>query len=180
MTTVSAIKKKSDIKKIEKYFADNNKRDLLMFVFGINTGLRISDILKLNISDVKNKQDLCIKEQKTGKFKNFPLNSKLIRLIDEYTQNTEGCVPLFMTKYGNRLDRIEAYKILNKACKINDVNVNIGTHTLRKTFGYHFYKKYKDIVLLQKIFNHSTPNVTLRYIGIEEDEIFEKYLKFIL
>ena len=64
MTTVGAIKKKSDIKKIEKYLANNSARDLLMFDFGINTGLRISDILKLNIEDVKNRQNICIKEQK--------------------------------------------------------------------------------------------------------------------
>ena len=45
---------------------------------------------------------------------------------------------------------------------------------------YHHYQKFKDVVLLQKIFNHSTPEVTLRYIGIEEDEIFESYENFIL
>jgi len=48
---------------------------------------------------------------------------------------------------------------------------SIGTHTLRKTFGYHFYQKYKDIALLQELFNHSAPSVTLRYIGINQDMI---------
>ncbi|WP_342668518.1 tyrosine-type recombinase/integrase [Cytobacillus solani] len=45
----------------------------------------------------------------------------------------------------------------------------IGTHTLRKTFGYHFYQKYKDVAVLQQIFNHSSPAVTMRYIGINQD-----------
>ena len=108
------------------------------------------------------------------------MNPKLKKLIAEYTKDIDRDLPLFMTKYGNRLDRIEAYKILNRACKVSGISINIGTHTLRKTFGYHFYKKYKDIVLLQKIFNHSTPNVTLRYIGIEEDEIYKRYMEFVL
>lgn len=61
-----------------------------------------------------------------------------------------------------------AYKILKKAA--NEIGlVDIGTHTMRKTFGYHFYQKTKDIVLLQKIFNHSSPDVTKRYIGMDQD-----------
>ena len=54
----------------------------------------------------------------------------------------------------------------------------IGTHTLRKTFGYHFYKRNKDVAMLQKLFNHSSPSITLRYIGIEQDEIDEAYEDF--
>ena len=56
----------------------------------------------------------------------------------------------------------------------------MGTHTLRKTFGYHYYKKFKDIAMLQKIFNHSNPALTLNYIGIEQDKIDESYKNFIL
>lgn len=56
----------------------------------------------------------------------------------------------------------------------------IGTHTLRKTFGYHHYEKFKDVVMLQKIFNHSSTEITLRYIGIEQDEIDESYVNFVL
>lgn len=78
------------------------------------------------------------------------------------------------------MDRITAYRIINKACKIAKIEGNIGTHTLRKTFGYFYFKKYNNILMLQKIFNHSTPNVTLRYIGIEEDEIYMSYRKFVL
>jgi len=55
---------------------------------------------------------------------------------------------------------------------------SIGTHTLRKTFGYHFYQKYKDIALLQELFNHSAPSVTLRYIGINQDMIDDAMKEF--
>ena len=61
-----------------------------------------------------------------------------------------------------------------------DLPEKVGTHTMRKTFGYHHYKKFKDIAILQKIFNHSSPQVTLRYIGIEQDQIDESYTNFIL
>ncbi|MBP5615545.1 MAG: tyrosine-type recombinase/integrase, partial [Alphaproteobacteria bacterium] len=60
------------------------------------------------------------------------------------------------------------------------INGNFGTHTLRKTFGYHFYRQFNDIVMLQKILNHSHPAITLRYIGIEQDEINNSYHQFVL
>ena len=70
--------------------------------------------------------------------------------------------------------------MLNKAAQAIGVKERIGIDTLRKTFGYRHYKKYNDIVLLQKIFNHSSPSVTLRYIGIEQDTIDESYMNFYL
>lgn len=78
------------------------------------------------------------------------------------------------------MDRFGAYYILKKACKDAGLQEKIGTHTMRKTFGYHHYKKFKDVAMLQKIFNHSSPIITLRYIGIEQDQIDESYNNFIL
>ena len=85
-----------------------------------------------------------------------------------------------MTIYNNRLGRSAAYRIINGACRVVGIKENIGTHTLRKTFGYHHYRKFKDIALLQKIFNHYSPSVTLRYIGIDQEEINKSYMNFIL
>lgn len=180
MGIVEPIRKISEIKKLERYFQENSFRNLLLFDFGINSGLRISDLLSLNISDVRNKNYVKIREQKTGKQKKILLNAKIRLMLKEYTKNKLKNEPLFATKYGNRLDRISAYKILNRACKETQLELIVGTHTLRKTFGYHHYKKFKDIVLLQKILNHSNSNITLRYIGIEQDEIDKSYKNFIL
>ena len=72
------------------------------------------------------------------------------------------------------------YKIIRNACKKSGIEQCVGTHTLRKTFGYHFYKKFKDIALLQKIFNHTSPAVTLRCIGIEEEQVYKSYIQFAL
>ena len=170
MNVVQPIKKLEDIQKIKKYLA-KKPRDTLLFSFGINTGLRISDILSLDVGDVKGRDYIEIREKKTNKYKKFPLNRFLKEEIDVFVECLPSEQPLFYTQKHCRLDRAQAYRILNKAAQAVGVKERIGTHTLRKTFGYHHYKKYNDIVPLQKIFNHSSPSVTLRYIGIEQDTI---------
>ena len=152
-----------------------NKRDLLLFTLGINCGLRISDIISLNIGDVMDKSYITLIEKKTGKFKKIPINSKLKVMLEEYISGKEPDEPLFQSVFQNRLDRFRAYHIIKDACRSAGLDERIGTHTLRKTFGYHHYKQFNDIALLQKIFNHSSPQITLRYIGIDQDRIDESY-----
>lgn len=180
MTTVEPIRSLKKIRKVEQFLAQQSYRDLLLFTFGINSGLRISDILKLDVKDVKNKSYIQIKETKTNKFKKFPINTKLKNMIAAYTKNKEPNEPLFLTVYNNRMNRFTAYKIITFACKKVNIEENIGTHSLRKTFGYHFYKKFKDIAMLQKILNHTSQDVTMRYIGIEQEEIYKNYKNFTL
>ncbi len=181
MSTVEPIRDVKKIKEIEKILLSQNFRNYVLFKFGINCGLRISDILALNIEDVKNKDVILLTEIKTKKNRKIPINTELKNMLNKYTKNKAEKAPLFKSLNSNkRLDRINAYRIINKACKLAIIEGNTGTHTLRKTFGYHFYKKFKDIVLLQRIFNHSSPAITLRYIGITEDEIFERYACFTL
>ena len=179
MNVVQPIKKIEDIQKIKKYLAKKS-RDALLFSFGINTGLRISDILSLDVRDVKGRDYIEIREKKTNKYKKFPLNRFLKEEIEEFVKDKPPEHPLFYTQKHCRLDRAQAYRILNKAAHAARITEKIGTHTLRKTFGYHHYNKYNDIVLLQKIVNHSSPSVTLRYIGIEQEDIDEVYRNFYL
>ena len=180
MTTVEPIRIKKDIEKVEKLLAKQSKRDLLLFNIGTNCGLRISDILRLNVGDVRNKAYIQIVEKKTGKFKKFPINAKLKPLIDEFVQGRRDKEPLFLSLWKHRLDRSTAYYMIKDACKRAGLEEKIGTHSLRKTFGYHHYKQFKDIVILQKIFNHSSPQITMRYIGIEQDQIDDSYNNFVL
>ena len=179
MTTVEPIRSISNIRKVEKILS-KKPRDLLMFTIGTNCGLRISDIVALNIGDVRGKTHIQIIEKKTGKFKKFPINSKLKPMFDEYTEGKHSDEALFKTIFNNRVDRFAAYHIIKDACKAAGLEEKVGTHTMRKTFGYHHYKKFKDVAMLQKIFNHSNPVITLRYIGIEQDQIDESYTHFIL
>ena len=180
MTTVEPIRSKKDIEKVEKLLAKQSKRDLLLFNIGTNCGLRISDILRLNVGDVRNKAYIQIVEKKTGKFKKFPINAKLKPLIDEFVKGRRDKEPLFLSHWKHRLDRSTAYYMIKDACKRAGLEEKIGTHSLRKTFGYHHYKQFKDIVILQKIFNHSSPQITMRYIGIEQDQSDDSYNNFVL
>ncbi len=180
MATVEPIRNKKDIQKVEKILVKQGARELLLFVIGTNCGLRISDILNLNVSDVRNKSHIQITEKKTGKFKKFPINAKLKPLLEEFIKGRKNNEPLFLSHWGHRLDRVTAYYIIRNACEKAKLQEKIGTHSMRKSFGYHHYQQFKDVVILQKIFNHSSPQITLRYIGIEQDEIDYSYNNFIL
>lgn len=180
MGTVEPIRNKEDIKKVETILAQQSERNLLFFTIGTNCGLRISDILALNVGDVKGQSHIQLTETKTGKFKKLLINKKLKPMIEKYTKDKNIDDPLFMTIFKNRLERYAAYYIVKNACKEAGLDEKVGTHTMRKSFGYHHYKKFKDIAMLQKIFNHSSPQITLRYIGIEQDELDESYAQFIL
>ncbi len=175
-----------DLKKIEtikKLLKLKNQRDFCLFVLGINSGLRISDLLKLKISDVlendKIKDRIRLREKKTNKFKDFPLSNKTKTALKDYlkTRNYTENEPLFLSRMNKGfLSRQQAYKIINDVAKEVGIKEKIGTHTLRKTFGYHAYNNGYDITLIQKLFNHSSPSVTLRYIGITQDEMDDVYL----
>ena len=180
MNVVEPIRDKRRIKRVERILAKRNQRDLLLFVMGTNTGLRVSDILALNVEDVRDKDFIDIIEKKTGKRKRFPINEKIKTIIQGYTINKKLDEPLFKTRYRNRMERTYAYKLVRYACHKVGIQGQIGTHTMRKTFGYHHYHKFKDVALLQKIFNHYSPSTTLRYIGIDQEEINNSYLRFIL
>ncbi len=97
MTTVEPIRNRKDVEKVERYLAKQSKRDLLLFVIGTNCGLRISDILNLNVGDVRNKTHIQIVEKKTGKFKKFPINTKLKPLIADFVNGRRDKEPLFLS-----------------------------------------------------------------------------------
>lgn len=159
----------------------HGSRDYLLFLIGINSGLRISDILKLKIEEVRNKKYIELIEQKTGKYKRFPITNSFKSELDDFIQDKTDDEYLFSSKRGEKpISRIQAYRIICNACASVGITARVGTHTLRKTFGYHFYQENKDVALLQCIFNHSAPNVTLRYIGINQDIIDSKLNAFCL
>lgn len=131
MATVEPIRKKSDIEKVKEVLK-KSERNLLLFTMGINCGLRISDLLSLNVSDVRNRTHIQITEKKTGKFKRFPINSTLKPMIAKFVKNKADNEPLFRTIFNTRMGRIMAYKIINSACKDAGLDILTGTHTKRK------------------------------------------------
>ena len=173
MKFVQPIRDKEKIYQIKNILKKQSYRNYFLFVLGINSGLRISDMLPLKVQDIKDKTHIIIKEKKTGKIKRFKINSSLHGEITEYIYGMNDYDYLFPSKKSKGkepIKRVQAYCILNSAARKIGLT-EIGTHTLRKTFGYHFYKETKDVALLQNIFNHSAPSVTLRYIGINQDII---------
>lgn len=166
---------------------EKSLRNYLLFTLGINTGLRIGDLLRFKIADVLDENGniqkyLSIREQKTGKFNSFVLNRSARKAVQEYLQslgNYDLDWFLFKSQKGkNRpISRQQAYTILNEAARVVGIKERIGTHTLRKTFGYWARKNgVASIEQLQEIFNHSSSAVTRRYLGFtqkEKNKIFE-------
>jgi len=180
MNTVQPIRDKQTIEKIKNILKAGLYRDYLLFVTGINTGLRISDILNLKVSDVKDKSHILIVEKKTNKPKRIVINPMLREALEIYIADKSDNTYLFESRIGNNqpLQRIRAYHIINDVCKKVGILDQTGTHTLRKTFGYHHYQQHKDIAVLQDIFNHSAPSITLRYIGLTADIVDQTIMNF--
>jgi integrase len=181
---VEAIKDRSQLEAVKDYLRVKSIRDYCLFVLGINSGLRISDLLQLRVGDVIEngtvRSIIKLKEQKTSKNKAFDLNNSAKQAILDYLKTRKECgmeEPLFCGRKGDKaIQRQHAWRILSEACEAVGITGNIGTHTLRKTFGYHLYNKTNDITLVQKILNHSSPSITLSYIGITSDIISNAYL----
>jgi integrase len=172
-------------------------RDDALFMTGINSALRISDLLSLTVGDVLNEKGrvaeaVGLKEKKTGKLKEFPLNKAIRDVLTAYltglaepaAKAPDPRTPLFPSRKGasgkadrKPITRWRALQILKEAGEAVGLP-NIGTHSLRKTFGYHVYRKSGgNLGLVQKLLNHSSSADTLRYIGIDREQMDNTYLE---
>ena len=196
MNTVEPIREMKHIQAIRTVLRDQSIRNELLFVLGINSGLRISDILTLKAGDVlrapgKPRNDLSIVVKKIGKTKRFYLGDTVKKLLERYAQQQRPSMEdyLFSSRKhtGRPIRRERAWEILNQAAEIIGlverdhegklVSGRIGTHTLRKTFGYHAYRSGVDLALLQDLFNQASERTTLKYIGITEEHKKAVYLR---
>ncbi|EAD9125247.1 site-specific integrase [Listeria monocytogenes] len=168
---------------------DFGERNVLLFSIGINTAYRISDLLSLKLSDVleiyrqkvRVKSRLKMTEQKTEKNNSVILTKKLQKdiwdfVVKEHAQaiDQQDLDHYLFTsrkkKAGERpLTRQQGWYIISEAGKKAGLE-NLGTHSMRKTFGYHLYKNGVGLELIQVLLNHSSPRITLRYIGIEQED----------
>ncbi|MPN12256.1 Tyrosine recombinase XerD [bioreactor metagenome] len=180
--TVEPIRDKRMIKNMYYYLKGKDPKYSVLFKFGLNTGLRISDIIPIKIEDIyKNnavfKEYLVIKEKKTGKEKKIKINEALRKEIQAYLKNREYCLSpyLFYSTKGDHISRIQAYRVLKEAAEFCGIE-NFGTHSLRKTWGYWTYQLSKyNVGLIMDTFNHSSQSITLRYIGVNQDQKDELY-----
>lgn len=188
---VIPIKNSKDIAKIKQYlYGKKNRRDYYIFVIGINVGLRASDLLRLKWDDVLEsgviKDEVTVREKKTGKLRTFALNDAAKACIAEMAKTTRAYEPdqyLFISRKG--INSPLTVRSLNKIITdvTNDLGIkgNYGTHSLRKTFAFHVYesniaKNPGILTVLMKMLNHSSEQVTLRYIGIMSSQITNVYM----
>ncbi|MEH6989091.1 tyrosine-type recombinase/integrase [Cytobacillus firmus] len=184
MEYVDPIKDIKSINKIKEILKRQSQRDLLLFVLGINTGIRVSDLLSLRISDVSDgkeiKEFIYINDLNNGadsknsnEQKAYFLNNSVKKELRKYFSQHDftECDFLFKSKKNNQpITRQQAYRIINSAAKEAGIEGKIGTHTLRKTFGYHAYRKGIAISIIMSIYNHHSSAETLRYLGIERGQ----------
>lgn len=175
MKVAKPIKNKKLLDDVIEVYPFNSKNQILI-LYCLNTGLRISDVLTAKVGEsLRGKRVL--KEKKTGKRKEFSLPAKLRNRISIYANN-EGLDNedwLFFSEHNRteHIKRARADQIIRHAGDM--IGITISAHSLRKTFGYWAYQSGTDIEYLMIIFNHSSPQTTLRYIGIEQDDIDEFY-----
>lgn len=178
MKFVEPIRDRKKIDIMKKLLSDK-PRDYLMFVMGINSALRVSDLLSLQYKDVIDNKGIPLdhielKETKTGKFNKIAIPKGVKKAITDYVKHHyEGDLNhyLFRSRKGNNqpINRKTAWNIINDTAKSIGLK-NIGSHSLRKTWAYHSYKAGTDILTIQDMLNHSAPSITLRYIGITQDD----------
>lgn len=189
MSTTQPIRNPQQLRLLKDYylFQKPNTRNYMLIVIGLNTALRISDILNLTYGDLydyqKNewKSHIAVKEQKTGKPNRIYMNHEIRSSLEKYTnpaqQNPGSWLFIGQKKTKCHLSRCQAFRIVKDASRYAGLNENISCHSLRKTFGYHAWKQGVAPALLMNIFNHSTYQITKRYLCIDQDDRDEVFAK---
>ena len=156
---------------MERFLRERSQRNVLMFLLGIYTGLRIGDILKLRVRNV-DRTHIDLREGKTRKHRRIKIAAPLKRELKAYIADLPPEAYLFPSRQGgNRpISRKRAYAILREAARANGID-HFGCHSMRKTFGDFVYAKTKDVRLLMELFNHARADITLRYIGATQVEL---------
>ncbi len=165
MATTQPIKDVKDIEAMKDYFRNvqQNLRNYALFCVGINTALRIGDLLNLKWEDVydfKNeryRKHITVREQKTGKINSIALNQNIADALEIYRNSlAEGIVAgqyIFTgRKKGSHLSRSQAYRIIKDASEAVDIEGNISCHSMRKTCGYHAWLSGLDPSMLMTLF----------------------------
>jgi len=174
---VDPIRRIEDIRAISK-LTESNPRDHLLFVMGVNNGLRVCDLIRIKVMDVRGLKvgdTLAIKESKTGKENILLVNRTVYKALKTYFDKVQPDDKeyLFPSRKGNSHIQSQAVsKLIKKWAKAINLKGNYGCHSMRKAFGYIQRTKYGvGFEILCKRYNHSSPTVTMRYLGIQDKEV---------
>jgi integrase len=182
MNPVEPIRDSKKILAIKKNLAESkNARNYLLFVMGINTALRISDLLSLKVADVIDKKGnikeyLHIKEKKTGRNAKIYINEVVKQALNKYLESVKAIGPdtyLFKSERSDKpLERVRVWMMIQDWIKEAGLEgERYGTHSLRKTWGYQARKQGVSIEQISEKLGHKSVTVTKRYIGINQEEI---------
>lgn len=164
-------KRDNELSASQKFIYD---RDWLMIKLGLNTAFRISDLLKLSVNDNLRKGIMYIREDKTNKEQYWELNQKLHRDVLEYIQrnNLYDDEFLFKSRIGinKPISTTNAWMRIKKYSDALGIKYLVGCHSLRKCFARTFYEETKDLITLQKMLNHASPQITLIYICWDDED----------
>lgn len=178
MKLVEPIKNIEDINKIKKYLKSKNLRNYLIFVMGINTGIKTCQILNLKIEDILDYNNN-IRDSISINGIEYDITKNTRDAIKEYLlfndTGDERNNYLFKSNRGEApIDRSHLYRILNEAAKKCELNLSIGNETLRKTFGYHYYYQVGNLKYLQLVLNQKSMSKLYDYLNIENEMNFNK------
>ena len=170
MEAGSVIKDKKFLRSIKDYYIkQGNYRDLLLFTLGINTGMRLNELLDLNVGDVRGKNCIDLLDNTNVLVKKFPLNKEVRNLIKKVIADKSDEMPLFESSIGRRIERTTVYRNFKEVVRNIGLDNGITLASLRKTFGYHYYNSFGDLLFLQWLFNQKNAQETMNYIGVYED-----------
>lgn len=185
MSTTYPIRKQTALKQFKTYYLQqNNLRNYTLIVLGLNTALRISDLLTLRWQDVyfhrehRFREHICLTEQKTGKSTMIAINDSILEALQQYFDNNLPEEVLFPNNRGDNtpLSRYQAYRIVKRAASYAGMDSHISCHSMRKTFGYYAWKQGVPPAMLMNIYNHSSFEITKRYLGIEQEDKDDVFL----
>lgn len=150
-----------------------------LWVFGCNTGLRISDLTSLRVGDIRGVSYFTMKMQKTGRNVDVHLNPYIRAEIEKYVAEKEDKEFLFSSRIGvnKPITRQMASMVIKEAAEALGMQ-SINCHSMRKSFGYAYFKNSKNIVYLMELFGHRTQKQTLDYIGLTAEDIQESMMNF--
>ena len=184
MAATEPIRGKQELHAIAQYYLDQGQfRNYALFVLGVHTALRIGDLLSLRWRDVYDREHqkfrthITLVEQKTGKPKTIALNKTALHALRVWLPHSK-CEYIFAGRGGNRpISRMQAWRIIRGACVSLGIEGNISCHSLRKTWGYHAWTSQAvSPVVIMDVYNHSSYEVTKRYLGVAQDELDAAYL----
>jgi integrase len=161
----------------EKLLKEDGKKVIGLYIMvAVNTGLRIGDILNLKFSDLKG-DTLKLTEQKTGKKREIKLNERIRRAIESFGQSGDGFV--FVSQKGVVYARQSINVILKEEFAREAKKLNISSHSLRKAMGRKVFENNgeseKALTYLSELFNHASPSITRKYLGIRQEELNNIY-----